>query len=245
VKPQIAFYEQYGIGGILAFYDTIQMAKERELIVIVDAKRGDIASTAAAYANAFLGRVKLAGVPKPMFDVDCITVSPFLGRDTLEPFVDACDSYGKGIFILVKTSNPGSKDLQDLTDNKTNDLIYMRLAYLVNEIGKRVIGQSGYSSIGAVVGATFPSEAQTLRKVMPRAFFLVPGYGAQGGHAQDAALCFNGDGMGAIVNAARSITYGFKDRNISRAEYSREIVNRLLRMISEISSATGFPATIR
>jgi orotidine-5'-phosphate decarboxylase len=237
VKPQIAFYEQYGLGGLLAFLDTIQMAKERELIVIVDAKRNDIASTAQAYANAFLGRAQLPWGDEPIFDVDCITISPFLGRDSLDPFVRACTEYGKGVFILVKTSNPGSRDLQDLKDSESGQPIYVRLARMVAELGQEVIGKSGYSSVGAVVGATFPQQAKELRSLMPRSIFLVPGYGSQGGTAEDAAKCFNSDGLGAVVNASRSITYTFQDRDISEKEYARLVRNNVETMATELTTA--------
>jgi orotidine-5'-phosphate decarboxylase len=237
VKLQIAFYEQYGMGGIQAFMDTIRMAKERGLIVIADAKRSDIASTAQAYANAFLGRMRLSLTERPVFDVDCITVSPFLGRDSLEPFVKACVEYGKGLFVLVKTSNPGSGDLQDLTESESRQPIYARLARMVTELGREAMGKSGYSSIGAVVGATFPQQSRELRSLMPRSIFLVPGYGVQGGTAEDAAHCFNADGLGAVVNASRSITYAFENNDVSRDEYARLVRTRTERMAKELTAA--------
>src|ERR1035437_3453926 len=195
VKPQIAFYEQYGVGGLLGFIDTVEMARKQGLLIIVDAKRNDISSTAEAYANAFLGQAKLPSGLFTGFDVDCITVSPFLGMDSLLPFVEACRKYGKGVFILVKTSNPGSRDLQDVVSAATKEPIYVGLANMVTELCPKVMGQSGYSSIGAVVGATFPEEAKRLRALMPKSIFLVPGYGAQGGTAKDASYCFNSDGF--------------------------------------------------
>lgn len=237
VKLQIAFYEQYGIPGVKAFVDTIRLAKEKNLIVIVDAKRNDIDSTAEAYANAFLGRSNIFGSKRPIFDVDCITVSPFLGKDSLQPFVNQCEEYGKGIFILVKTSNPGSVDLQDQELVTTGKPLYENLAKMVDAMGLKLVGDSGYSSIGAVVGATFPEEAVHLRKLMPRAMILVPGYGAQGGTANDAARCFNPDGLGAVVNASRSITYGFEPRQISENKLSKIIRQRTLDMIQDIKLA--------
>jgi len=237
VKPQIAFYEQYGLGGIQAFMDTIRMAKKRGLIVIVDAKRNDIASTAQAYANAFLGRTRLISTEHPIFDVDCITVSAFLGRDSLEPFVKTCVEYGKGIFVLVKTSNPGSVDLQDLRESESHRPIYTHLARMVAELAQEAIGKSGYSSIGAVVGATFPHQAKELRSLMPRSIFLVPGYGSQGGTAEDAAHCFNPDGLGAVVNASRSITYAFQNSDITEDEYARLVRTKTETMAKELTAA--------
>jgi orotidine-5'-phosphate decarboxylase len=243
VKPQIAFYEQYGPGGILAFMDTIEMAKERGLIVIVDAKRNDIASTAEAYSNAFLGRTRLPWGDEPVFDADCVTISPFLGRDSLNPFLKACSKYGKGVFILVKTSNPGSRDLQDVKEAESGRPIYVRLARTVAELGHETIGTSGYSSVGAVVGATFPEQAKELRLLMPRSVILVPGYGAQGGTADDAAYCFNPDGLGAVVNASRSITYTFQTPNIPEKEYAQLVRKNVEEMAREIDAAITRRAT--
>jgi orotidine-5'-phosphate decarboxylase len=240
VKPQIAFYEQYGIGGILGFADTLEMAKKRGLLVIVDAKRNDISSTAQAYANAFLGSAKLPWGNRSGFEADCITISPFLGRDSLAPFVQTCSEYGKGVFILVKTSNEGSRDLQDLYDRTTNSKIYVLLAKLVDELAASIIGESGYSSIGAVVGATFPDEARQLRSLMPRSIFLVPGYGAQGGTAKDASYCFNSDGLGAVVNASRSITYSFPE-NIDESGFVSVVQAQLAAMVRDLSSAVASP----
>ncbi len=189
VKLQIAFYEQYGIAGMLAFRDTIEIARDRRLIVLVDAKRNDIASTAEAYANTYLGATSVLGTKNPQFDVDAITVSPFLGRDSLEPFVRACREYGKGIFVLVKTSNPGSADVQDQITARSETISHT-ISHLVDDLGRETRGSSGYSSVGAVVGATFPGEARALRSRMPNAIFLVPGYGTQGGGAANAASGF-------------------------------------------------------
>lgn len=237
VKPQIAFYEQYGIGGLEALEDTVEIAKERGLLVIVDAKRNDIASTAEAYANAFLGRTGVFGTQRPIYDIDCITVSPFLGRDSLEPFVSVCLKSGKGIFVLVKTSNPGSADIQDQVLGSTGRPLYETLAGYIDELGRQLVGSSGYSSIGAVVGATFPEEARRLRNLMPKAIILVPGYGAQGGTAQDAIACFNKDGLGAIVNASRSITYAFPNRAVSREQFTQAVHANTIKMIEEITQA--------
>jgi len=205
IKPQLAFYEQYGPEGLKVFAQTVEYAKSLDLLTIADAKRGDIESTAQAYANAFLGQTELFGQKKPCYDVDCITVNPFLGEDSLEPFVDTCHQYGKGIFILVKTSNSGSKDLQDLVIDGLN--ISRRLAQMVTRKACQQLDDQGYSDIGAVVGATFPKEALVLRQLMPHSVFLVPGLGSQGGKVTDVAHFFNPDGLGAIVNSSRGITF--------------------------------------
>lgn len=235
VKLQIAFYEQYGIAGMLAFRDTIEIARDRQLIVLVDAKRNDIASTAEAYANAYLGATSILGSEVPQFDVDAITVSPFLGRDSLEPFVHACREYDKGIFILVKTSNPGSVDVQDKTTRR-DETISHAVGRLVDDLGRETIGASGYSSIGAVVGATFPGEARTLRSLMRNAIFLVPGYGAQGGDAAGAAASFNEDGLGALVNASRSVTY-FSDPTLSEGAFVAAVATAVGQMTKDVSNA--------
>jgi orotidine-5'-phosphate decarboxylase len=237
VKLQIAFYEQYGLAGLQAFCETVRAAKERELLVIVDAKRSDISSTAEAYANAFLGTTRLRSSSYTAFDVDCITVNPYLGRDSLQPFVSACSKYGKGIFVLVKTSNPGSIDLQDQRLATTGTALYDVVARMVDELGKAVLGESGYSSIGAVVGATFPHEAERLRTIMQHAILLVPGYGAQGGTGRDAAACFNSDHLGAIVNASRSITYSYGARDISIGAFQSTVRAKMSQMIDDINAS--------
>ncbi len=236
VKLQIAFYEQYGIGGMLAFKDTVEYAKSRDLVVIIDAKRNDIASTAEAYANSLLGKTAIFGKLEPVIDADCITVSPYLGRDSLEPFVETCKKYGKGIFILVKTSNPGSGDLQDLV-LKDGPELYISVARLVRRYALQVMGKEGYSSIGAVVGATFPAQAEVLRRELPESIFLVPGYGAQGGTGADVVPCFNKDGLGAVVNASRSITYGFTSRDITESDLTLLVAERTRTMIKDINTA--------
>jgi orotidine-5'-phosphate decarboxylase len=219
-----------------AFADTIALARERGLIVIVDAKRNDIESTAQAYANAFLGTAPLRGGSQRGFDVDCITVSPFLGRDSLEPFVETCGEHGKGIFVLVKTSNPGSGDVQN-QPSSDGGTISTHIARLVDELGAGLVGEFGYSSIGAVVGATFPQEAEDLRRLMPAAIALVPGYGAQGGSAADAVSSFDANGLGAVINASRSITYAFEDQALSPEAFSADVRRRATLMIDDITAA--------
>jgi len=229
VKPQLAFFEQYGKAGIEAFENTVRAAKQRGLLVIADGKRNDISSTAEAYAEAFLG--------EGAFDADAMTVTPYLGRDSLAPFVNACKQHGKGLFVLLKTSNPGSKDFQDQILQSTGRPLYESIAASIDELGKGLVGAEGYSSIGAVVGATFPEEGRRLRMLMPRAYILVPGYGAQGGGARDAAVCFNDDGLGAVVSSSRGITYAFGSPDVSREAFQRSVRDNTLRMIEDVNAA--------
>ncbi|GJQ22483.1 MAG: orotidine 5'-phosphate decarboxylase [Candidatus Brocadia sapporoensis] len=207
VKPQIAFYELYGWWGVWAYAETIKYAKQKGLIVIGDVKRGDVPSTAEAYANAHIGEVCTDHVAEAPFGTDAITINPFLGTDSLLPFFQTAKKYHKGIFVLVKTSNPDSGEFQDLIceGKKLHEIIAER----TYTWGKDVLGKHGYSAVGAVVGATFSHEITKLRKIMPTAYFLVPGYGAQGATAKDIACCFNPDGLGAIINASRSILYAY------------------------------------
>jgi orotidine-5'-phosphate decarboxylase len=207
VKPQIAFYELYGWWGIWAYIETIKYAKEKGLIVIGDIKRGDVPSTAEAYADAHIGEVHIDTVTETPFDADAITVNPYMGTDSLLPFIRTAKKHNKGIFVLVKTSNPGSGEFQDLTygGKKLHEII----AEKTDNWGNDSVGKQGYSAVGAVVGATFSYEMSTLRKIMPSAFFLVPGYGAQGATANDIKYSFNSDGLGAIINASRSLLYAY------------------------------------
>ncbi len=229
VKPQLAFFEQYGVAGMQAFENTVRAARQRGLLVIADGKRNDISSTAEAYANAYLGR--------DVFDCDALTVTPYMGRDSLAPFVDACAKHGKGMFAILKTSNPGSRDFEDQPLSETGRPLYEKIAGALNQLGRDLVGGSGYSSIGAVIGATFPEEGRRLRSLMPKALILVPGYGAQGGSAKAAAECFNDDGLGAIVNSSRGISYAFGDANISRDAFVRSVRENTLRMIGEVNAA--------
>lgn len=235
IKIQSAFFEQYGVPGIWAMKRLISYAKDQGLLVILDAKRNDIGSTAEAYANAYIGKTKIFEEEKATFGADALTVSPFLGKDTLLPFVNVCKKNGTGIFVLVKTSNAGSGDFQDV---KNSDGVAMceTFAKIVDEIGKDTIGENGYSSIGAVVGATYPEEAKKLRALMPKSIILVPGYGAQGGSASDTLPCFNNDKLGAIINSSRGITFNGDVTEMLREEYGNAIRANTEKMIADISS---------
>src|SRR5579864_5502694 len=229
VKPQLAFFEQYGVGGMEAFENTVQAAKQRGLLVIADAKRNDISSTAEAYAKAFLS--------DQAFDADAMTVTPYLGRDSLLPFVELCGKNSKGLFVVLKTSNPGSRDYQDQPLEATGRPLYETVAATIDELGRNLIGESGYGPIGAVIGATFPEEARRLRELLPHSFILVPGYGSQGATGQSAAACFDSNGLGAIVNSSRGITYSGSDLNISRQEFVKLVRDNTQRMIEDVTSA--------
>lgn len=210
VKPQIAFYEQFGIEGIEAYKRTCDYAKEKGLIVIGDIKRGDIGSTSDAYADAHIGLTEVEGEKLNSFSVDMVTVNPYLGDDSLKSFVDRIEEYDKGMFVLVKTSNPTSSQLQNLkVGDKT---IYEVVATMVNEWNEKTECYGGYSPVGAVVGATYPEESIKLRAIMPKAYFLVPGYGAQGATGKDITGCFNDDGLGAIVNSSRGIIFAYQNK---------------------------------
>lgn len=211
VKVQAAYYEMYGAAGMNAFERTMAYARAHGMIVMADVKRNDIGATAACYANAYIGRTDLPGGQKTAFSADIATVNPYLGVDGIAPFAQACEANGTGIFVLVKTSNPSSGQLQDMRfeDGRT---LYEAVADLVEQWGGPTRGESGYSAVGAVVGATYPQQGTALRARMPHAFFLVPGYGAQGATGADIAGCFDANGSGAIVNASRSILCAWKKR---------------------------------
>ncbi|MBM7614302.1 orotidine-5'-phosphate decarboxylase [Alkaliphilus hydrothermalis] len=203
IKPQVAMYEQFGGAGIDAYIKTIKYAKEKGLVIIGDIKRGDISSTAEAYADGHIGRVDVEGEKFEIYHEDSITINPYLGYDSVHPFIKHCQEYNRGLFVLVKTSNPNSGQIQNL--DVAGKMVYEIMGEMVAEWGQQVMGTKGYSQIGAVVGATYPEEATKLRKIMPNTYFLVPGYGAQGGTAEDLKGCFNQDGLGAIINSSRGI----------------------------------------
>ena len=207
VKPQIAMYEQFGLPGLAAFKKTVDYCKEKGLVVIGDIKRGDIGSTSASYAVGHIGKVKVGSKTYAPFDEDFVTVNPYLGSDGVNPFLDVCKEEKKGIFVLVKTSNPSSGEFQDQKiDGRP---LYELVGEKVAAWGSEVMGDE-YSYVGAVVGATYPEMGKVLRKVMPKAYILVPGYGAQGGKGKDLVHFFNEDGLGAIVNSSRGIIAAYK-----------------------------------
>lgn len=237
VKPQIAMYEQFGVPGVQAFQKTVDYCHEKDLVVIGDVKRGDIGSTSAAYATGHLGHVTVGSNSFSAFNEDFATVNPYLGSDGIKPFVEVCKKEKKGLFILVKTSNPSSGEFQDrLIDGKP---LYEYVGEKVAEWGADHMGDS-YSYIGAVVGATYPEMGKVLRKVMPKSFILVPGYGAQGGKGADLVHYFNEDGLGAIVNSSRGIIAAYKQEQYAKfgpehfAEASRAAVED---MIADIDGA--------
>ncbi len=213
VKPQIAMYEQFGIEGLKAFKKTVDYCKSKDLVVIGDVKRGDIGSTSAAYATGHLGKVQVGSNVYAGFDEDFVTVNPYLGSDGVKPFIDVCKQEKKGLFILVKTSNPSSGEFQDqLIDGKP---LYELVGEQVAKWGADCMGDT-YSYVGAVVGATYPEQGKALRKVMPKSFILVPGYGAQGGKGADLVHFFNEDGLGAIVNSSRGIIAAYKQEKYAK-----------------------------
>ena len=211
VKVQVAYYEMYGVAGMVAFEKTMAYAKSKGMIVMADVKRNDIGATAACYANAYIGKTPMPYGEEKAFSADIATINPYLGVDGIKPFTDACAANGTGVFALVKTSNPSSGQLQDMKyeDGRT---LYEAVADLVEAWGEETRGELGYSVIGAVVGATYPQQGTALRARMPHTFFLVPGYGAQGATGKDIAGCFDANGNGAIVNASRSILCAWKKR---------------------------------
>ena len=213
VKPQIAMYEQFGIPGIMAFKKTVDYCKSKDLVVLGDIKRGDIGSTSAAYATGHIGKVQIGANKIAPFDEDFVTLNPYMGADSITPFIDVCKEEKKGLFILVKTSNPSSGDFQDqmVGDRPVYELVGEKVA----QWGETCMGDS-YSYVGAVVGATYPEMGKTLRKIMPKAYILVPGYGAQGGQGKDLVHFFNEDGLGAIVNSSRGIIAAYKQEKYAK-----------------------------
>lgn len=242
VKPQIAMYEQFGVPGVIAFKKTVDYCREKGLVVIGDVKRGDIGSTSEAYAVGHLGRVQVGQSSCCGFDEDFVTVNPYLGSDGVQPFIKVCREEKKGIFVLVKTSNPSSGELQDkLVDGRP---IYELVGEQVAAWGEECMGD-GYSYVGAVVGATYPEQGRILRQIMPRAFILVPGYGAQGGRGADLVHFFNRDGLGAIINSSRGIIAAYQQEKYAdygAANYADASRAAVLDMREDIARALASAA---
>ena len=239
VKPQIAMYEQFGIPGLTAFAKTCEYCKSKGLIVIGDIKRGDIGSTSSAYAVGHIGTIQVGSKTYSGFREDFVTVNPYLGSDGVKPFVEVCKKENKGIFVLVKTSNPSSGEFQDQLVDGTP--LYELVARKVVEWGEECMGNT-YSNVGCVVGATYPEMGKVLRKLMPKTYILVPGYGAQGGKAEDLVPYFNADGLGAIVNSSRGIIAAYQQERYASfgegnfADASRQAVKD---MIADITGAVA------
>ena len=239
IKPQIAFYEMYGIPGMQAFKVTCEYAKQKGMFVIADIKRGDIGSTAQGYSNAYLGKTKIEENEQSLYDIDFVTVNPYMGTDCVKPFIDDCKKYNKGLFILVKTSNPSSGEFQDVK-LENGEEVYTRVAKYVEKWGEELRGEYNYSSISAVVGATYPEQLKQLRQIAPHTYFLIPGYGAQGGKAEDIALGFDENGLGGIVNASRSLMCAYKSEmwkgKFEEKDYAKATRAEAIRMKEELCS---------
>lgn len=236
VKPQIAMYEQFGVEGLKVYKKTIDYCQEKGLVVIGDIKRGDIGSTSAAYAVGHLGKVQVGSRSYAAFDEDFATVNPYLGSDGVNPFIDVCREEKKGLFILVKTSNPSSGEFQDqLVDGRP---LYELVGEKVAEWGETCMGDT-YSYVGAVVGATYPEMGKVLRKIMPKTYILVPGYGAQGGGANDVAGAFDKNGLGAIVNSSRAILTAWKKAGTDGKDFAQQARKAALTMKEDIMGVVG------
>ncbi len=235
VKVQIAYYEMYGVAGMKAYYETLKYAAEKGLVVIADAKRNDIGSTASCYAKAFLGESQVNENTLKAFPSDYVTVNGYLGSDGIIPFVEQCEKHDKGIFVLVKTSNPSGAEIQNMVLDNGKPM-YEYVGGLVEQWGASTIGEYGYSAVGAVVGATHPTEAARLREVLPHTFFLIPGYGAQGGNAEMLKSCFGANGLGGVVNNSRGILCAYKKNGGTYTQAAREAC---IAMQKDLSSVIG------
>jgi orotidine-5'-phosphate decarboxylase len=235
VKPQCAYYEMYGYHGVKTLYKTMEYAKKKGMIVITDGKRNDIGTSMEAYALGHLGQTPVGDEKFAGFPADCLTVNGYLGTDGVKPVLNVCKEYDKGIFVLVKTSNPSSGELQDLKiGDKT---VYEVMGGMCEQWGAEVMGKYGYSAVGAVVGATYPEQLQELRAKMPHTFFLVPGYGAQGGAAKDVSYAFDKNGLGAIVNSSRGIMCAYKKEGCDEHDYAKAARREAIRMRNDIVDA--------
>lgn len=238
VKPQAAYYEMYGWQGVRTLYETIRYAHEKGMYVILDGKRNDIGATMESYAAAWLGLTAVENELAEPFGADSLTVNGYLGSDGINPLLKVCGEQGRGIFVLVKTSNPSSGELQD-QKLENGETIYRTMGRFCENWGKSLPGKYGYSGVGAVVGATYPAQLGELRAAMPSTFFLVPGYGAQGGGAKDVAPGFDKNGLGAIVNASRSILCAWKKTNAAPEDYAKAAAAEAVRMRDDIMSEVG------
>ncbi len=234
VKPQAAYYERYGWQGMKALAETVRYARQKGMFVILDGKRNDIGTTMRAYAEAHLGEVTVGGERFSPFDADALTVNGYLGSDGITPLLPICEERDRGIFVLCKTSNPSSGELQDL--DAGGEPLYRKMGELCERLGEPSRGKYGYSAVGAVVGATYPGELKTLRKALTHTFFLVPGYGAQGGGAKDAAAAFDADGRGAVVNSSRAILCAWQKEGCHEEEFASAARREALRMRDDLLS---------
>ena len=238
VKPQAAYYEMYGWQGVKALCDTIAYAKSKGMFVITDGKRNDIGTTMEAYATAHLGHTDVAGESIDAFGADALTVNGYLGTDGIKPLAKICDSDDKGIFVLVKTSNPSSGELQDMK-LETNESVYEHMGKMCEGWGEELMGKHGYSAVGAGVGATYPEQLGEMRAKLPHTFFLVPGYGAQGGGADDVKNAFDENGLGAIINSSRGIMCAWKKQGLTEEDFAVAARKEAERMRDEIVGCIG------
>lgn len=238
VKPQAAYYEMYGWQGMKALAETIAYAKAKRMFVITDGKRNDIGATMQAYAAAHLGKTEVEGALFDAFGADALTVNGYLGTDGIAPLLEVCEKEDKGIFVLAKTSNPSSGELQD-RKLESGETIYRAMGDMCEAWGEKLPGRYGYSGVGAVVGATYPAQLAELRKALSHTFFLVPGYGAQGGGADDVAPAFDERGLGAVVNSSRGIMCAWQRSSNDGREYAKAAREEALRMRDEIMARIG------
>lgn len=239
IKPQCAYYEMYGWQGMKALAETIEYAKSKEMFVITDGKRNDIGTTMEAYAIAHLGVTDVDGEAEEAFGGDALTVNGYLGTDGIKPLVDICNKKDKGIFVLAKTSNPSSGELQNL-EFTNGETVYLHMGRMCEQWGEDLTGKYGYSGVGAVVGATYPEMLTELRKELPKTFFLVPGYGAQGGGAKDCQGAFDSNGIGAIVNSSRGIMCAWqKEEGLDEKDYAKAARREAIRMRDDLKSVIG------
>lgn len=238
VKPQAAYYEMYGWQGVKALCDTIAYARSKGMFVITDGKRNDIGTTMEAYATAHLGKTDVAGESVEAFGADALTVNGYLGTDGIKPLAKVCAADDKGIFVLVKTSNPSSGELQDMKLS-TDESVYEHMGRMCEGWGEELMGKYGYSAVGAVVGATYPEQLKEMRAKLPHTFFLVPGYGAQGGGAEDAKNAFDKNGLGAIINSSRGIMCAWKKQGLTEEDFAVAARNEAIRMKEDILGVIG------